>query len=81
VNKLSSRARHNLEGRVFAFQADRKEPLENATHVRNAVARFMQVTQVTDAQRDAAWERILRAARQFHVAVHQASWRDLSRDP
>ena len=40
----------------FAFPKQRKEPLENASHVRNAVARFKQVKGVTEAERRAAWK-------------------------
>ena len=35
-----------------------EEPLENAAHVRNAIARFNQVEGVTDEERDAAWKHI-----------------------
>jgi len=61
----------------FAFARQRKEPIENATHVRNAIARFNQVSGVTDAERDGAWRKILAAAEKFGVQVHETSWRDL----
>ena len=48
---------------TFAFPKERKEPLNDARHVRNAVARFDQVEGVTDKERDAAWRRIRAAAR------------------
>ena len=54
--KLSSEERNAIPARQFAFPAQRKEPLENASHVRNAVARFGQVKGVSDTQRDAAWQ-------------------------
>jgi hypothetical protein len=76
MTKLKSAARRSLVGGQFAFPAQRKEPLENASHVRNAVARFDQVTDVSDAERDAAWERILAAAKTFGVTVGRAHWRD-----
>ena len=41
----------------FAFPRQRKEPLENASHVRHAAARFNQVKGVTEAARRAAWKR------------------------
>jgi len=61
----------------FAFEKQRKEPLEDASHVRNAIARFDQVEGVTDAERDAAWKRILSAAKKFGVEVHEKGWREL----
>ena len=36
--------RSDLPDSVFAFPKERKEPLTDATHVRNAIARFDQVT-------------------------------------
>ena len=62
---------------VFAFPAERKEPLNNAAHVRNAVARFDQVKGVTDKERDAAWRRIRAAARKFGVRISARGWRSL----
>ena len=32
---------------------------------------------VSDAERDAAWKRILSAAKKFGVDVHEKSWREL----
>lgn len=76
MTKITTKAREALSEGKFAFPAQRKEPLENASHVRNAVARFDQVTGVTDAQRDDAWRRILLAAKTFGVTVAKADWRD-----
>ena len=67
--KLDADDRNALDDRQFAFPAQRKEPLENASHVRSAIARFDQVTDVTDAERDAAWRRITAAAKKFGVEV------------
>ena len=77
MTKLSTQERNALPARQFAFPAQRKEPLENASHVRNAVARFDQVKDVSDAERDAAWQRIKAAARLYGVELHEAGWRDL----
>jgi hypothetical protein len=33
---------------------------------------------VTDAERDAAWKRILSAAKKFGVEVEEKDWRELS---
>ena len=47
--------------------------------VRNAIARFNQVKDVSDAERDAAWKRIKAAAKKFDVTVHEQSWRDIGK--
>jgi hypothetical protein len=75
--KLSSQERNAMPARQFAFPAQRKEPLENASHVRNAIARFDQVQGVSDHERDEAWQRIEAAAGRYGVALHEAGWRDL----
>ena len=75
--KLSTAERNALPPRQFAFPRQRKEPLENASHVRNAIARFDQVQGVTDDERDHAWQTILAAASRFGVEVHEAGWREL----
>lgn len=77
VPKLSTQERNALPARQFAFPAQRKEPLENASHVRNAVARFEQVLGVSDDERDAAWQRIDAAAAVYGVELHEAGWREL----
>ena len=41
----------DLPDTVYAFPKQRKEPLTDAQHVRNAVARFDQVIDVSDADR------------------------------
>lgn len=62
----------------FAFPKERKEPIHDAAHVRNAVARFKQVEGVTDAERDAAWKRIRSAAKRHNVELNERDWRELS---
>jgi hypothetical protein len=79
ATRLQTDDRNDLTGEHFAFPHQRKEPLDDASHVRNAIARFDQVEGVTDAERDAAWKRILSAAKQHGVTVHQKSWRELSK--
>jgi hypothetical protein len=61
--KLTAKARNAIPAGKYAFPNNRKEPLENAAHVRHAIARFKQVKDVTDAEREIAWKRILSAAR------------------
>ena len=75
--ELGSRARNSLDSRSFAFAKQRKEPLTDADHVRNAVARFDQVEGVSDADRDRAWRRIRAAARRFGVEIEARGWRRL----
>lgn len=76
---MSTSEQNRLEGSDFAFPKQRKEPLTDARHVRNAIARFDQVEGVSDAERDRAWKRIIAAARQYDVDVSEKSWRDLFR--
>ena len=68
-------ARQNVS--QFAFPEQRKEPLHDAEHVRNAIARFDQVEDVSDADRDAAWKRITAAAKKYDIEVEARDWRDL----
>ena len=74
---MSTAEKDRLKDAQFAFPDQRKEPLNDAAHVRNAIARFDQVEDVSDAERDEAWKRILRAARRFDVEVEASSWREL----
>jgi len=68
---ISTRQENRMPEAEFAFPEQRKEPIHDADHVRNAIARFDQVEDVSDADRDAAWKRIVRAAKEAD------SWRDL----
>jgi Asp-tRNA(Asn)/Glu-tRNA(Gln) amidotransferase A subunit family amidase len=77
MSRLDTKDRNELANGQFAFPEQRKEPLENATHVRNAIARFDQVEGVSDADRDAAWKRIVAAAKRHGVEVHEKSWHEL----
>jgi hypothetical protein len=67
--KLTTTAREGISTTKFAFPKQRKEPLENASHVRNAAARFDQVEGVTEAERQAAWKRIQSAAKKYGVEL------------
>jgi len=74
---LSTADKDRLPAKEFAFPKERKEPLTDARHVRNAIARFDQVEGVSDAERDKAWQRILKAAKRHNVDVSESDWRDL----
>jgi len=76
--KLNQQKRDNMSDDKFAFPKEEKEPLNDAAHVRNAIARFNQVEGVSDAERDAAWKRIRSAAEKFGVSVEEKDWRELS---
>jgi hypothetical protein len=71
--KLTTATRDRITAEKFAFPKQRKEPLENASHVRNASARFNQVEGVTEAERRAAWKRIQSAAKRFGVKLNEAA--------
>jgi hypothetical protein len=75
---LSTAEKDELANSEFAFPKERKEPLTDARHVRNAIARFDQVEGVTDAERDEAWKRIMAAAKRYDVEVSESDWRDLA---
>jgi hypothetical protein len=75
---MSTAEKDALADNEFAFPKERKEPLTDARHVRNAIARFDQVEGVSDAERDQAWQRILAAAKRYGVEVSEADWRDLA---
>jgi hypothetical protein len=76
---LSTADKDKLADQEFAFPEERKEPLTDARHVRNAIARFDQVEGVSDAERDQAWQRILAAAKRYDVEVSESDWRDLAK--
>jgi Family of unknown function (DUF6582) len=75
--RLSTADQDTLSNDQFAFPEQRKEPLVDASHVRNAIARFDQVEGVSDAERDKAWDRITKAAERCGVQISERSWRDL----
>ena len=78
--ELSEKQRDSLDEEQFAFPKERKEPLNNASHVRNAIARFNQVEGVSDSERDEAWKRIEKAAKKYDVELSEKSWRELKKD-
>jgi hypothetical protein len=66
---VSTRKRNSMPAQRFAFPKERKEPLNDASHVRNAIARFNQVEGVSETEKAAAWRRIKSAAKRFGVEV------------
>jgi cell division protein FtsX len=78
---LSTEDRKEISRKDFAFPKERKEPLENAAHVRNAIARFNQVKGVSESEKDAAWKRIVAAAKKFGVEVSESSRSELKPTP
>jgi hypothetical protein len=79
--ELSTKDKNDLPESVFAFPKQRKEPLTDAKHVRNALARFDQVKDVSDAERDVAFANIKKAAKHYDVEIAEESWKDLDKKP
>jgi hypothetical protein len=73
--------RSNLPESVFAFPKQRKEPLSDAQHVRNAVARFDQVIDVSEADRALAFANIEKAAQYYNVDLSETNWHQLGIHP
>ena len=73
--------RSDLPDSVFAFPRERKEPLTDASHVRNAIARFDQVIGVSDDERALAFANIQQAADYYSVHMSETEWEDLGRAP
>ena len=75
--KMSEQERDKLAESKFAFPREHKEPLTDAHHVQQAIARFDQVEDVSNAERDEAWKRIKKAAREFSVDLQEQHWQEL----
>jgi hypothetical protein len=78
---LTSGERSELPDSAYAFPAQRKEPLTDAGHVRNALARFDQVRDVSDADRDLAFANIRLAATHYGIDMTETDWRELGKRP
>ena len=74
---LDAKRMNGLPNTAFAFATARKEPMTDASHVRNAIARFDQVKDVTDADRELAFANIKKAAQHFGVEMKESDWRQL----
>jgi hypothetical protein len=79
--ELSSKDRKELPDSAYAFPGKRKEPLTDARHVQNALARFDQVQGVNDTERDQAFANIRAAAKHYGVDVAEGDWRQLGKHP
>src|SRR3954462_539420 len=67
---LTAKQRAALPDRAFAYvdaQGNRRLPIHDAAHVRNALARFGQVAFEDDAARDRARVRLLNAAKKHGI--------------
>ncbi len=78
---LSSKDREDLPDSVYAFPKQRKEPLTDASHVQNALARFDQVEGVSEQDRDLAFANIQKAAKHYGVNVEELNWHQLGKKP
>jgi hypothetical protein len=73
--------RSDLPDSVFAFPNQRKEPLTDAQHVRNAIARFNQIIDVSDKDRELAFANIEKAAGYYGMEMTETNWTELGRTP
>lgn len=73
--------RSDLPDSVFAFPKQRKEPLTDASHVRDAVARFDQTIGVSDEERELAFANIRKAANYYGIDMSETDWSQLGRTP
>ncbi|RPI25240.1 MAG: hypothetical protein EHM70_20330 [Chloroflexota bacterium] len=78
---MDAKDRKELPDSVFAFPKQRKLPLTDASHVKNALARFDQVQGVSDDDRYLAFENIKKAAKYYDVEVKEENWRQLGKVP
>lgn len=79
--RLDAAQVNDLPESAFAFPRSRKEPMTDASHVRNAIARFDQVEEVSDPERDLAFANIKKAAEHFGIAMKETSWHQLGSRP
>ncbi len=79
--ELSTKERRELPDTAYAFPRKRKEPLTDARHVQNALARFDQVHDVSDEERDQAFANIRKAAQHYGLNVSETDWRQLGKRP
>ncbi len=78
---LNTKERKELPDSAYAFPNQRKEPITDASHVKNALARFDQVDGVSDADRDLAFANLQKAAQHYGIDLEEKSWRELGKKP
>jgi len=71
----------DLPDSVYAFPKQRKEPLTDARHVRNAIARLDQVEDVSAADRELAFANIKKAAEHYGIELNESSAQDVGVHP
>ena len=74
TGRLSAADKDSLPATAFAFPHTRKEPMTDATHVRDAMAKFNQVQGVTDPGTDIAFANIQKAASHFDIQMKETDW-------
>jgi class 3 adenylate cyclase len=70
MSQLSTRARARLPNTAFAYvdsKGQRRLPIHDESHVRNALARFNQIKFEDDAARERARKRLLTAAKKYGI--------------
>lgn len=76
MSELTTTKRDRLRGSSFAYidrAGERHLPINDADHVRNAIARFGQTDFDSDKAKYAAAKRILAAARRYDIEVGRES--------
>ena len=79
--KLSTDDKKELPDSAYAFPKERKEPMTDASHVQNALARFDQVKGVSEEERDIAFANIKKAAKHYGVELEEDNWQELGKKP
>ena|SRR5690349_16972097 len=79
--ELDTKDREDLPNSAYAFPKQRKEPLTDASHVKNALARFDQVEGVSDTEREVAFANIKKAAKHYGINVEEDNWKQLGKKP
>jgi len=71
----------HLPNSVHAILNKRKGPMMNASHFRNAIARFEQVKGITEHEREQAFATIKAAAKHYGIEITEADWHDPGKKP
>ena len=77
--RLTVAEKASLPASAFAFPSVRKEPMTDPAHVRDAMARFDQVSGVTDTERDLAFANFQKAAGHFGIKMKETDWHQFGR--